>query len=228
MEGPDELKRAGDALFAEVRRTPAGDVLAAETNAPGVWSVEPANDIEEGGLAGAIGADEAHDPSLRHREVHGPHRHNPAEPFGDALEFQKWSPQALLRRVRTRVPLLRGGVRTHGPLTHGALPRAGVRTHGPLPPCGGGLGRGAFNYRSRHAGAGYATGAEAWSLGHTSSCLPFCHWLASTSTWPVPSGLNLTGPATVIMSVAAIAVRTISRSTLPARSTLLSSTWTAA
>src|SRR2546430_1502327 len=70
--------------------------------------------------------------------------------------------------------------------------------------------------RFANGGAGYASGTVAYSLGHTSSCLPFTHWAKRPAlTMPVPSGRNFTEPITVVMSVAAIASRTFSRSRLP-------------
>ena len=77
-----------------------------------------------------------------------------------------------------------------------------------------------------NGGAGYTTGVVADSLGQTSSCLPLIHCTNTDWTMPVPSGRNFTGPSTVVISVAATAARSFSRSSAPARVSALATIWT--
>jgi hypothetical protein len=54
-----------------------------------VRPIEPAQAIEQSGFAGAVGADQPHDPALRHGKRDALERDDTAEPHGDIVDFQQ-------------------------------------------------------------------------------------------------------------------------------------------
>src|SRR5438552_17757994 len=58
-EDTAKLKRAREAIARDLLRRIAGDGLPVQTDLPGIRPVEPGNQIEQGGLAGAVRADDA-------------------------------------------------------------------------------------------------------------------------------------------------------------------------
>ena len=69
VEEPDALERAGDPEPGEVVRPEAAERRGpARRSSPVVGAGEPAGDVEQGGLAGAVGADHAVHPVLGHRQ----------------------------------------------------------------------------------------------------------------------------------------------------------------
>src|SRR5699024_11077783 len=54
-----DLKRAGNPQTADSVRRQAGNVLVAEADAAGTGAQAPGNHVVEGGLAGAVGADQS-------------------------------------------------------------------------------------------------------------------------------------------------------------------------
>src|SRR6185437_12765373 len=65
-----------------------GDVLAVELDGARGRREESADQVEEGGLAGAVRSDDRAHLALRHVERDVAHRHQIAEPFGDVLDFE--------------------------------------------------------------------------------------------------------------------------------------------
>src|SRR3989338_6270595 len=60
-EEPDELERAGDPAPADAAGRPPGDGLALEPDLAAGRADAPRDGVEEGGLPGAVGTDEADD-----------------------------------------------------------------------------------------------------------------------------------------------------------------------
>jgi hypothetical protein len=55
-----------------------------------IGSVDPAQDLEEGALAGSVLADERQGLSGTERQAHPPQRLRGTEGFGDSVEFESW------------------------------------------------------------------------------------------------------------------------------------------
>jgi hypothetical protein len=87
-EGMRDLIGAADAAPAALMRGEPRDVLAPEANGPRVRADVAADQVEDGGLPGAVGADDAQHLAGAHRQrdaVRGP---DGAERLGDPLERQ--------------------------------------------------------------------------------------------------------------------------------------------
>jgi hypothetical protein len=89
LEERDVLERARDAAADDAVRADAQEVLAVEEHAPVVGAVKPRDDVEEGGLAGAVRADEAGDRALVLRERDVVEGEDPAEPALHVLDAQE-------------------------------------------------------------------------------------------------------------------------------------------
>jgi len=83
------LKGAADAERGDVRRRAALQGLAVQADVAPRLPVEPAQAIEQGGLAGAVRADQSHDPPLGHRESHRIERDNAAEAHSHVFDLQQ-------------------------------------------------------------------------------------------------------------------------------------------
>src|SRR6516225_5908045 len=78
-EQRDILKRAGDAEGGDLRWAGAGDVLAFEDNRARVGPIEPADHVEERGLAGAVWTNDRDETTAGDRERDTLYRSHPAE-----------------------------------------------------------------------------------------------------------------------------------------------------
>src|SRR6185369_8566173 len=85
VESGGELKGAHQPARYALLRREAGDVLAAIKNAAFLRRVEAGEQIEEGGLTGAVRADNAGDFIFAQRIGHVVDRDHRAEPLGDVL-----------------------------------------------------------------------------------------------------------------------------------------------
>ena len=83
------LERARDAAARDRVRREIEQALAGERHAAGIRPVEPGEDVEDGGLAGAVGPDQPEDLALRHLEAHVGERRQPAEADGEILDAQQ-------------------------------------------------------------------------------------------------------------------------------------------
>ena len=83
------LERPGDAEFGHPMGRCAGHVRAGEGHAPGVGVVEAADDVEDGGLAGTVGADDAEHLAFQDRKRNIPHRMNPPETQRQVLGLEQ-------------------------------------------------------------------------------------------------------------------------------------------
>jgi hypothetical protein len=83
------LEGTADAKRGDIGRRAAPERLAVQADVPAGLPVEPAQAIEQGSLARAVGADQSHDPALGHRESHRIERDNAAEAHGHVLDFQQ-------------------------------------------------------------------------------------------------------------------------------------------
>ena len=97
-EQADVLERAPDAEVRDRVRRQAGDVAAVEQDLAGRRRVDARQHVEERGLAGAVGADQADDRPARDDEVDVVARHQAAELLAHAP-----SPRAGCRPSRARV-----------------------------------------------------------------------------------------------------------------------------
>ena len=79
LEQFDVLKRARHAEARQPIRGETGNILARQCDASRRGRVEPADNVEDGRLAGAVWADDGEDLSGLDREGHAVHRHKPAE-----------------------------------------------------------------------------------------------------------------------------------------------------
>ena len=98
LERLHHLKGATDTQVADLVGLHAFDALALEKNISGGKGEVLIDEVEDGGLTGAIGADEAKNLSLLHLETHTAHCHEPAEPFTDLFHFKEihWSHPAFI------------------------------------------------------------------------------------------------------------------------------------
>ena len=83
------LEGAGYAQFGNAVAGQGADVLALQVDAALIRVIDAADDIEEGGLAGAIGADDAEDLAGFHREADAGQRLDAAESEGQVPCFQE-------------------------------------------------------------------------------------------------------------------------------------------
>ena len=85
---PGDLKRPGHAQTADGVRRQAGDVGFVEDDPAGSRFEGSGHRIEQGGLAGAVRADQAHDRPSFDGEVHLAERLHAAEGLADVATFQ--------------------------------------------------------------------------------------------------------------------------------------------
>ncbi|MNQ89711.1 hypothetical protein D3C85_1050260 [compost metagenome] len=82
------LKGAADAQAGKLGRLELRRVLALEQDLPLAGRQNAADEVEGGGLAGAIGADQAHDLARHHLQADCVHGLDAAETLGDADRLQ--------------------------------------------------------------------------------------------------------------------------------------------
>ena len=98
----DVLEGARDAARGDALRRHAGDVLAEESNAPGIRFEDPGDEVEHGALAGAVRTDQAEDfagPELEANRVDGD---QPAEALDHAVNAKQWRSSGERRALRQR------------------------------------------------------------------------------------------------------------------------------
>ncbi len=67
----------------------ARDVTTIETDGAPGWLVDTTDQVEDGGLAGAVGADNGEHLALFDRKRHAVHRFDATEVNGEILDFEK-------------------------------------------------------------------------------------------------------------------------------------------
>ena len=89
LEEPDVLEGAADAQRRDLVGAQSHEGDATEPDGALLRHVEPGEDVEEGGLARAVGADDGRDPALLELEVHVVERGQSAELLGDPARLEK-------------------------------------------------------------------------------------------------------------------------------------------
>ena len=105
IEDALDLQRAFDAEPADLVRLEAGDVAAAKENTAAVGAKQARNQIEEGGLAGAIRADDRLQPAARQAKAEIVDRGQPAKPPGQIFGSRTGSVMGSVRRCLTAAEL---------------------------------------------------------------------------------------------------------------------------
>ena len=88
-EEPDVLEGAGHAAFGEHVRFHAGGGFSVEGDLAFGRLIDAGDHVEDGGLARAVGADEADQLALADFQAHVADRRQAAEADGDIFEFQQ-------------------------------------------------------------------------------------------------------------------------------------------
>ena len=88
-EQGDVLEGAADADFGDPVRRPLQDALAFHQDVAGARLVEPAQAVEQRGLAGAVRPDQAEDLALMHVERHAVQRDDAAEHDADVANREQ-------------------------------------------------------------------------------------------------------------------------------------------
>src|SRR5262245_2067433 len=88
-ERPHDLKRADQAEAADRVGPEPGERAPAEPHVAGVGLEEAGQQVERGGLARAVGADEPEDLALGHRQVEAAHRLDAAEALGQPARLEQ-------------------------------------------------------------------------------------------------------------------------------------------
>jgi len=88
-EQGDVLEGARDAELGEPARGQVGDVASLERDAAAVRMVEAADHVEDGRLAGAVGADDRQDLALLGLERHPRHGLHAAERLGRLADLEE-------------------------------------------------------------------------------------------------------------------------------------------
>ena len=86
---PDDLKRAGDAFDRDLIRGHRSNLVAVEPNVPGAWLERAGNQVEHGGLAGAVWPDQAKHLVLGKLERNPVDCDQPAEQLADLANRQR-------------------------------------------------------------------------------------------------------------------------------------------
>src|SRR5438477_1702513 len=82
LEGPP------DAQPAEIVRRHARDVAAVERDVPAIGTQMTGDQVEERGLAGAVGSDDGADRAARHAERHAGDGHEAVEALGEIADLK--------------------------------------------------------------------------------------------------------------------------------------------
>src|SRR5258705_2761930 len=106
LEEGDVLERARDAERGHVGRRQVRALLAGEPDAALERVIEAADDVEERGLAGAVGADDGQDLAALDLEAHLVQRHQRAEAHADGLHFQQGPRHRPTSRMRTSAVMM--------------------------------------------------------------------------------------------------------------------------
>src|SRR5262249_40372762 len=89
LEQRGELERPDQAALDDPVRSEPGDVLTVEPDRPGRRLEEPRQEVEAGGLARPVGADQPDDLALRDAEVEVLDRGEPVEALGELAGLQQ-------------------------------------------------------------------------------------------------------------------------------------------
>ena len=89
VEQLDILEGPGDAQPGKLVRAQAGDVAPVKADAPLAGLVDPRDQVEDGRLAGAVGADDGKHLARLDREGYAVDRPDPAELDGQILDLQQ-------------------------------------------------------------------------------------------------------------------------------------------
>src|SRR5712692_2836078 len=84
----DDLERAADPKPGDPVRRHAGDRRAVQLDVAAVEVINAADAVQQRRLAGAVGADDAHDVAFGDLEVHSVHRGHAAESLGDSAQLE--------------------------------------------------------------------------------------------------------------------------------------------
>src|SRR5215475_11083078 len=109
IEEVNELKAPRDPLPDLLVDGIPRDVGALEHDAPRVHGDEPADQVDQGGLARPVGADEGQDLTFRHREVHVVHGVRLAEVLGEICRLEQAHGAGALRHFwasRATIPMM--------------------------------------------------------------------------------------------------------------------------
>ena len=101
-EGLHDLEGSHEAECGDALRRHAGDVASLEEDAASIGHEEAGDEIEEGGLAGAVRADKGGDAALGEREAHLGHGGQAAEAARDPFERQHYAVLPTRRRELKR------------------------------------------------------------------------------------------------------------------------------
>src|SRR3982074_1666214 len=85
---PDVLEIARDAVVDAPARGKAADVDAVQDDAAGIDRIDPGDEIEYGGLAGAVRTDKPGEAAAPDREAQALDHPQPAEMLGDTVQSQ--------------------------------------------------------------------------------------------------------------------------------------------
>ena len=85
FEEPDVLEGSGDPFFVDLNSLLAGDVFSVPDHLACVWFIHDCEQVEYGGLAGAVWPDQAIELLLLNGEVEAVHRPQSSE--GDSQVF---------------------------------------------------------------------------------------------------------------------------------------------
>src|SRR5690606_22600135 len=88
LEEADVLEGAGQASCSDLARAQTADHLACEGDLAGGGAVDPGEDVEGGGLAGAVGTDEAHELTGRDGQLEIREGLEAAEADGDVARME--------------------------------------------------------------------------------------------------------------------------------------------
>ena len=103
-----DLKSPADPGHAQAARHPAGHINTGKSHNAGIRFDRPGNDVEQRGLAGAVGTDDAEDTALLDIKRHIVQRFESAKAFTDPLDLQKIAHQS--RRAQS--PTTPRGIRS--------------------------------------------------------------------------------------------------------------------
>ncbi len=105
LEHADVLERTGDTALGDLVRRDLADVLAVEFDRAAGSAQQTGDQVEDGGLAGAVRADQAKDAALRDIEIDVLQNLQAAKVLADVFELQHYllPPACALRRKNARI-----------------------------------------------------------------------------------------------------------------------------
>ena len=94
------LEGAADALGGDVGRRAVAQRCSIQADVAALRPIEPAQAIEQRGLAGAVRPDQSDDPAIAYREADVVERDDAAEPHGQVRDLQQRRRRAVVRSGR--------------------------------------------------------------------------------------------------------------------------------